>query len=92
MTFVYPAIFTPMEEGAGFHVRFPDLACCETQGPDLEDALDNASAALYNWIASELEEEDSFLPPQSDPDELSLGDGAFVRNIMVRIKLLPDND
>ena len=38
MTFVYPAVFTPHEKDNGFHVEFPDLECCEADGPDLEDA------------------------------------------------------
>ena len=42
MTFVYPAVFTPHEKDNGFHVEFPDLECCEADGPDLEDAVENA--------------------------------------------------
>ena len=37
MTFVYPAVFTPHEKDNGFHVEFPDLECCEADGPDLEE-------------------------------------------------------
>ena len=36
MTFVYPAVFTPHEKDNGFHVEFPDLECCEADGPDLD--------------------------------------------------------
>ena len=45
MTFTYPAVFTPKKEGAGYYVAFPDLEGCEAQGPDLEDAIDNAADA-----------------------------------------------
>ena len=45
MTFVYPAVFTPHEKDNGFHVEFPDLECCEADGPDLEDAVENARDA-----------------------------------------------
>ena len=48
MTFTYPAVFTPKKEGSGYHVVFPDLECCEADGPDLEDAIDNAAEAAYN--------------------------------------------
>ena len=48
MTFIYPAVFSPKKDGKGYHVEFPDLACCEADGPDLEDALENASDAAYN--------------------------------------------
>lgn len=93
MTFIYPAVVSPREDGKGYHVVFPDLACCEADGPDLEDALENASDAAYNWILSELEEEEECdIPAASGHDELELKEGEFVRNIMVRIKLLPDND
>lgn len=92
MTFIYPAIVTPKKDGCGFHVHFPDLECCEADGPDLEDALEHASDALYNWICVELEDENGYFPPQSDPEDLVLEEGAFVRNIMTRIKLLPDSD
>ena len=57
MTFIYPAVFTPHKEDAGYHVVFPDLECCEADGPDLEDALEAARDAAYNWLSVELEEE-----------------------------------
>ena len=77
MTFIYPAVFSPKKDGKGYHVEFPDLACCEADGPDLEE-----------------EEEDCEIPAASPMDELEqkLKEGEFIRNIMVRIKLLPDND
>ena len=40
MTFTYPAVFTPHKDDKGFHVVFPDLECCEADGPDLEDAVE----------------------------------------------------
>ena len=82
MTFTYPAVFTPQKEGSGYHVVFPDLEGCEAEGPDLEDAIDNAADAAYNWICAEMEHE----------DDLDLEEGQIVRKILVRIKLLPDND
>jgi predicted RNase H-like HicB family nuclease len=49
MTFVYPAVFTPKKDGKGYDAYFPDLECCEAEGPDLEDAVENAREAAYNW-------------------------------------------
>lgn len=92
MTFTYPAVFTPKKEGAGYYVAFPDLEGCEAQGPDLEDAIDNAADAAYNWICAEMEEEECELPPQTHEDDIELKEWEFVRRILVRIKLLPDND
>lgn len=91
MTFVYPAVFTPKKDGVGYEVMFPDLECCVAEGPDLEDAVENARDAASNWIALELEEEGD-LPAQTHVDDLILEEGAFVKMIMVRVKLLPDND
>ena len=45
MTFIYPAVLTPHKEDEGYHVTFPDLVGCEADGPDLQDALENARAA-----------------------------------------------
>ncbi|MCD8123095.1 MAG: type II toxin-antitoxin system HicB family antitoxin [Clostridiales bacterium] len=92
MTFTYPAVFTPHKEDKGFHVSFPDLECCEADAADLEDALDAAREAAYTWLQVEMEEEEGYFPEQSHPEDISLPEGAFVRNIMVRVKLLPDND
>ena len=92
MTFTYPAVFTPQKEGSGYHVVFPDLEGCEAEGPDLEDAIDNAADAAYNWICAEMEEEECELPSQTPEDDLDLEEGQIVRKILVRIKLLPDND
>ena len=92
MTFVYPAVFTPKEDGTGYQVHFPDLECCEAFCADMEDAIENAADAAYNWIASELEEEDCMLPNQTAVEDILLQEGEEVRRIMVRIKLLPDND
>ena len=49
MTFIYPAVLTPHKENEGYHVTFPDLVGCEADGPDLQDALENARAAAYDW-------------------------------------------
>lgn len=91
MTFTYPAVFTPHKDDNGFHVEFPDLECCEADGPDLEDAMDEARDAAYNWLTLELEEGGEF-PAQTHEEDMELPEGSFVRKIMVRIKLLPDND
>lgn len=91
MTFVYPAVFTPKEDG-GYQASFPDLECCTAFGRDLEDAIDNAADTAYNWICSELEEDDCMLPSQTAAEHIPLKEGEMVRMIMVRIKLLPDSE
>lgn len=91
MTFTYPAVFTPHKEGSGYHVKFPDLECCEADGPDLEDAVENARYAAYNWLHVEVEEQTYEFPPQTHIDDIELEEGSFVKFIMVTIKILPDN-
>ena len=92
MTFIYPALFTPHEKDKGYHVRFPDLECCEADGPDMEDAIENAREAAYNWICVELEEEVPELPMVTHEEDIRLAPGEEIRQIMTVIKILPDND
>lgn len=92
MTFTYPAVFSPHKDDDGFHVMFPDLECCEADGPDLEDAVEHARDAAYNWLYLELEEQTYDFPAQSHPEDISLAEGEFLKYIMVTVKLMPDND
>lgn len=85
MKFVYPAIFRKNEQG-GYHAFFPDLECCEASGDTLEEAVENANEAAYDWISVELDEEESHLPNISDESDLELKEGDIVRNISVNIK------
>ena len=48
--------------------------------------------AAYNWILSELEEDDCFLPNQTAIEDIPLKEGEVARKIMVRVKLLPDSE
>lgn len=85
MKFIYPAIITKTETGC-YHASFPDLACCEAEGETLDEVLDNANAAVVNWIEVELETE-CMLPPVSDPEDIPLKENEFVRNICVTIRM-----
>ena len=78
MTFTYPAVITPHKDDDGFHIVFPDLELCEGDGPDLEDALDDAREAAYNWLMVELEEGGEF-PAQSHEEDIEVPEGGFVR-------------
>lgn len=84
MKFIYPAVFRKSEDGTyiGF---FPDLECCNVKGDTLDDAIDNANEAAYNWISLELEE-DGDLPSISDESDMELQEGDIVRNISVNIR------
>ncbi len=86
MKFIYPAIIQKTPSGT-FRAVFPDLACCEAQGDTLEEAVDAANEAAYNWIELELSEEGAHLPPVSDVSDLKLSEGETVRNICVNVRL-----
>jgi len=92
MTFIDPAVFTPHKDGRGYHAYFPDLDGCEADGPDLEDTIENAREAAYNWLCVELEEESPEFPMVSHEEDIPLAPGEEVRQIMTVIRLLPDND
>lgn len=86
MTFSYPAILHKTPEG-GYTARFPDLAQCEASGDDLNECLQNAYDAMYDWLYTELMEFEGQLPPISHGEDLQLEDGDFVRNISAIMRL-----
>ena len=78
MKFIYPAVFRKTENGT-YHGFFPDLECCYADGDTLDDAIDNANEAAYNWISLELSEDDCNLPSVSDKEDMELQEGRIVR-------------
>ncbi len=85
MKFIYPAVFSPTEDGR-YRGYFPDLIGAEVTADTLEEAVDEANAAASDWITAELMEEDSFLPPVSEREDIFLEKGAVIRNICVTIR------
>ena len=85
MKFIYPAVFRRTDKGTD-KVFFPDLEDCFGEGETLDEAIEEANAAAYNWISLELDEDDCQLPPVSDADDLELEEGDIVRNISVNIR------
>ena len=60
MKLVYPAIFTPFDEGNGFTVEVPDLPGCVTEGDNLIDAIEMGNDDASGWILGEIEDGNSF--------------------------------
>lgn len=87
MKFIYPAVFRKTESG-NFAAYFPDLECCCAKGDTLDDCIDHANEAAYDWISLELSEEDGMLPAVSEESDLVLQEGDIVRNISVTIRLM----
>ena len=85
MKFIYPAVFRKTDRGT-YKAFFPDLAECYGEAETLDEAIEEANEAAYNWISLELDEDDCQLPPVSDEDDLELEDGDIVRNISVNIR------
>ena len=73
MRYVYPAVFTPEENGQ-FTVNFPDLESCYTCGDDLGDALYMAEDVLAMTLVSY---ENNSTPIPTPSKKLSLEDSEF---------------
>ena len=56
MKLIYPAIFTPFEEGEGYTVVVPDLPGCVSEGLTLPEAIEMGTDAASGWILDELED------------------------------------
>jgi antitoxin HicB len=62
-TAIYPASFRREADGAGFHVRFPDLPEALTGGDDVEDTLVQAADCLAEAIAGRMARGDEIPQP-----------------------------
>ena len=65
--YVYPAIFSPSEDG-GFTVSFPDVSGCYTEGDTLAEAIEHAKDALCLMLYDLEEREESIPVPTSIND------------------------
>lgn len=78
MKLVYPAIFSPYEDGTGgYVVEFPDLPGCVSGGDDLAEALFMAKDAASGWVLTELEDGNA-VPKASPIKELETEEEQFV--------------
>lgn len=85
MKFMYPAIISKIENG-GYKATFPDLECCQAEGDSIDEVIERANEAAYNWIELELSEDDGELPPVTDVRDIVLAEEETVRNICVNIR------
>ncbi len=77
MKLIYPAVFSPLEESAGYCITFPDLPGCVTEGHSIIESIENAVDAASGWVLDELEDGKS-APPASDPSALEVEKGEFI--------------
>lgn len=85
MKFIYPAVFRKTKDGS-YHGFFPDLEGCTGDGDTLDEAIERANEAAFDWISLELSEEEPDLPSISDESDLALQEGDIIRNISVNIR------
>lgn len=77
--YVYPAVFTPEEEG-GYSVFFPDLEGCYTCGDDLQDALFMATDVLA-FVLYDYEVEGRQIPEPSKAETVEKAEKDFVNYV-----------
>lgn len=77
MKLIYPAIFTPFDEGTGYTVEVPDLPGCVSEGDTLPEAIEMAEDAASGWILCRMEEGESY-PAPSDVQSVAVPGGSFL--------------
>ena len=80
MKYVYPAVFTPEDNGM-YSINFPDLEGCYTCGDSLEDGIEMAQDALA-LVLYGYEKEDKTIPVPSECTKVKLEEGQFVNYIV----------
>ncbi len=80
-------VVTKQEDGT-YAGEFPDLKMCCCKGDSLQDCLDEAQQAAYNWIELELTEDDPQMPHVTDLDDLKLKENQEARNIKVHFRMM----
>lgn len=74
--YVYPAIFTPEEQG-GYSISFPDVEGCFTQGETLEEGLKMANDVLCLTLYG-LEKDEKPIPAASEVNAVKHEKDEFV--------------
>lgn len=77
--YIYPAIFTPEENGA-FSINFPDINGCYTCGDDLADGIEMAQDALALML-THLEDEKKEIPVASPIHDIIVSNDEFTNYI-----------
>ena len=81
MKYVYPAIFSPEEEG-GYCVYFPDIPMGATQGESLIECIDAAEKFLAD-AACFMEDEKRDIPSPSAMSDIEVKGGDIVTLIAI---------
>lgn len=84
MKYVYPAIFTALENGE-YDVVVPDLPGCRTCGANLPDAISMAEDATSMWLWDAENNKES-IPTPSPASSISVEDNQIVSLVMADTK------
>ena len=86
MKLIYPVVVRKNNEH-DYEAYFPDLDQCRAFGTTIDEVMDAANAAALEWIEVELMEEDGFLPPVSDIEDLSVSENEEIRSVSLTLRL-----
>ncbi len=86
MKLIYPAVVRQNENGR-FEAYMPDLEGCHASADTYDEVMNDLNAAALEWIEVELMEDDPYLPPVSDEEDLVLKEGEYVRLVSLTIRL-----
>ncbi len=83
--YVYPAIFTPDDNGMYF-IHFPDIENCITCGDDIKDGMIMAEDALALIVYTDFEETGKQAPEFTPIEKIKLKKGEFATYVMCNTK------
>ena len=84
MEYVYPALFTPNDDGS-ITIVFPDLPGCVSEGKSLGNALYMAQSGLTQWIEY-LTDKKLDIPEASDIHDVKFSGDEFITLIRAEVK------
>lgn len=65
MKLIYPAVFTPFDDGTGYEVSVPDLPGCYSDGGSLSEAMEHICDEAARYLLIHMESGDH-IPKASD--------------------------
>ena len=86
MKLIYPAVVRQKPDGT-FEGYLPDLEDCRAAAETYDELMEDLNAAALEWIEVELLEDDPYLPPVSDAEDLALEEGEVVRAVSLTLRL-----
>ena len=86
MKLIYPAVVREKKDGT-YEGYLPDLEGCRGSAETYDELMELLNASALEWIEVELLEEDPYLPPVSDAEDLALEEDEVVRAVSLTLRL-----